>query len=145
MEFLKSLKRSEASRGNRMKPTQTAPQTIDEYIAGFPPDVQEILQKIRKTIHEAAPQATEKISYQMPTFYLKGNLVHFAGFKEHVGFYPVPTGIEKFKKELSVYKQGKGSVQFPLDQPMRYDLIARIVKFRVKENSAKPAAKSKKS
>ena len=124
-----------------MKPTQTVPQTIDEYIAGFPPDVQEVLQKIRQTIHEAAPQATEKISYQMPTFYLKGNLVHFAAFKEHIGFYPVPTGIEKFKKELSVYKQGKGSVQFPLDQPMPYELITKIVKFRVKENLAAAAAK----
>ncbi len=127
-----------------MKTTQDAPQTIDEYIAGFPTDVQEVLQKIRMTIHEAAPQATEKISYQMPTFYLKGNLVHFAAFKEHIGFYPVPTGIEKFKKELSVYKQGKGSVQFPLDQPMPYDLITKIVKFRVKENLAKAAEKERK-
>ena len=125
-----------------MKTSQSVPQTIDEYIAGFPPDVQEILQKIRKTVHEAAPDATEKISYQMPTFYLHGNLVHFAGFKEHIGFYPVPTGIEKFKKELSVYKQGKGSVQFPLDQPIPYGLITKIVKFRVKENLA--AAKGKK-
>jgi uncharacterized protein YdhG (YjbR/CyaY superfamily) len=120
-----------------MKSTNAAPTTIDEYIAGFPPDVQEILQKIRMTIHEAAPEATEKISYQMPTFFLKGNLVHFAAFKEHIGFYPVPTGIEKFKKELSVYKQGKGSVQFPLDQPMPYELITKIVKFRVKENLSK--------
>ncbi len=127
-----------------MKTAQTAPQTIDEYIAGFPADVQEVLQKIRKTVHEAAPEATEKISYQMPTFYLKGNLVHFAAFKEHIGFYPVPTGIEKFKKELSVYKQGKGSVQFPLDQPMPYDLITKIVKFRVKESLAAAAAKAKK-
>ena len=127
-----------------MKPTQAAPQTIDEYIAGFPADVQEVLQKIRMTIHEAAPEAREKISYQMPTFYLNGNLVHFAAFKEHIGFYPVPTGIEKFKKELSVYKQGKGSVQFSLDQPMPYDLITKIVKFRVEENLAAAAAKAKK-
>jgi len=127
-----------------MKTAQSAPQTIDEYIAGFPKDIRAILQKIRMTIHEAAPQAQEKISYQMPTFYLKGNLVHFAAFKEHIGFYPVPTGIEKFKKELSVYKQGKGSVQFPLDQPMPYDLITRIVKFRVRENLAAAAAKEKK-
>ncbi len=126
-----------------MKTTQTAPQTIDEYIAGFSADVQEVLQKIRKTIQEAAPDATEKISYQMPTFYLKGNLVHFAAFKEHIGFYPVPTGIEKFKKELSVYKQGKGSVQFPMDQPMPYELITKIVKFRVRENLAAAAAKAK--
>jgi len=127
-----------------MQTAQTAPQTIDEYIAGFPRDVQDVLQKIRMTIHEAAPDATEKISYQMPTFYLRGNLVHFAAFKEHIGFYPVPTGIEKFKKELSVYKQGKGSVQFPLDQPMPYDLITKIVKFRVKENLAHTKAKNKK-
>jgi uncharacterized protein YdhG (YjbR/CyaY superfamily) len=127
-----------------MKTAQTAPQTIDEYIAGFPANVQDVLQKIRKTIHEAAPDAQEKISYQMPTFFLKGNLVHFAAFKEHIGFYPVPTGIDKFKKELSVYKQGKGSVQFPLDQPMPYDLITKIVKFRVKENLAGAAAKAKK-
>lgn len=125
-----------------MKSEKTAPQTIDEYIAGFPGDVQEILQKIRRTIHEAAPDAQEKISYQMPTFYLKGNLVHFAAFKEHIGFYPVPTGIEKFKKELSVYKQGKGSVQFPLDQPIPYDLISRIVKYRVEENLAKAPSKT---
>jgi len=117
--------------------TTKSPQTIDEYIAAFPGAVQEILQKVRMTIREAAPEATEKISYQMPTFYLNGNLVHFAAFKEHIGFYPVPTGIKKFKKELSVYKQGKGSVQFPLDQPIPYDLVTKIVKFRVKENLAK--------
>jgi uncharacterized protein YdhG (YjbR/CyaY superfamily) len=127
-----------------MKTTPAAPRTIDEYIAGFPPEVQEVLQKIRKTIQEAAPDAMEKISYQMPTFYLNGNLVHFAAFKEHIGFYPVPTGIERFKKELSVYKQGKGSVQFPLDQPMPYELITKIVKFRVKENLAKAAGKERK-
>lgn len=126
-----------------MDTNKTIPATIDEYIAGFPKDVQQILQKIRMTIHEAAPEAQEKISYQMPTFYLKGNLVHFAAFKEHIGFYPVPTGIEKFKKELSVYKQGKGSVQFPLDQPMPYALITKIVKFRVKENLAKAKEKKK--
>ena len=127
-----------------MKAKPLAPQTIDEYIASFPGDVQEILQKIRMTIHEAAPDATEKISYQMPTFYLHGNLVHFAAFKEHIGFYPVPTGIKKFEKELSVYKQGKGSVQFPLDQPMPYDLIRKIVEFRVKENLKNAAAKGRK-
>jgi uncharacterized protein YdhG (YjbR/CyaY superfamily) len=127
-----------------MKTMNTAPKTIDEYIAGFPSDVQKILQKIRMTIREAAPAAEEKISYQMPTFFLKGNLVHFAAFKEHIGFYPVPSGIEKFKKELSVYKQGKGSVQFPLDQPIPYDLISKIVKFRVKESLAKAAPKERK-
>jgi len=128
-----------------MKSDQPTPRTIDEYIAGFPPDVQDILQKIRMTIREAAPDAQETISYQMPTFTLKGNLVHFAAFKSHIGFYPVPTGIEAFKDELAVYKQGKGSVQFPLDQPIPYELIGRIVTFRVQENLAKAAAKGKKS
>ena len=127
-----------------MKSKQTAPSTIDEYIAGFPPDVQAILQKIRLTIREAAPDAEETISYQMPTFTLKGNLVHFAAFKEHIGFYPTPTGIEKFQKELSVYKGAKGSVRFPLDQPIPYGLIGKIAKFRAKENAAKAAAKGKK-
>lgn len=120
-----------------MKTDPKMPKTIDEYIAGFPPETQAILKKIRATIKKAAPGAEEAIKYRMPTFVLNGNLVHFAGFKNHIGFYPVPTGIEAFKKELSVYEQGKGSVQFPLDQPMPYGLIRRIVKFRVKENLAK--------
>jgi uncharacterized protein YdhG (YjbR/CyaY superfamily) len=127
-----------------MKTNQTAPKTIDAYIAGFPPDVQEILEKIRLTIRKAAPGAEEAIKYQMPTFTLHGNLVHFAAFKSHIGFYPVPTGIEKFKKELAAYEGGKGSVQFPLDQPIPYGLIRKIVKFRVKENLAKAKAKQKK-
>ncbi len=122
---------------------QTLPKNIDEYIARFPPAVQTILQAIRQTIHEAAPDAQETISYQMPTFTLHGNLVHFAAFKQHIGFYPVPSGIDAFKDELAAYKQGKGSVQFPLDQPMPYDLIRRIVVFRVQENLAKAAAKGK--
>jgi len=125
-----------------MKTNQAAPQTIDEYIAGFPPEVQAILQKIRLTIKKAAPDAEETISYQMPTFTLHGNLVHFAAFKKHIGFYPVPTGIEQFKKELAAYTSGKGSVQFPLDQPIPYSLISKIVKFRVKENAAKAKAKT---
>ena len=127
-----------------MKSSPTEPKTIDEYIAGFPEDVQKILEKVRMTIKEAAPGAQETIKYQMPTFTLNGNLVYFAGFKNHIGFYPIPTGIEKFKKELSVYKQGKGSVQFPLNQPIPYDLIRKIVKFRVRENLEKAKAKSKK-
>jgi uncharacterized protein YdhG (YjbR/CyaY superfamily) len=127
-----------------MNSDQTAPKTIDEYIAGFPDDVQAILQKIRITVRKAAPQAQETIKYRMPTFTLEGNLVHFAAFKNHIGFYPIPTGIEAFKQDLSVYKQGKGSVQFPLDQPIPYDLIGRIVAFRVKENLEKAAAKGKK-
>jgi len=118
--------------------------SIDEYIATFPREIQTILEEIRATIKAAAPEAEEKISYQMPTFFLKGNLVHFAAFKRHIGFYPVPTGIEKFKKELSAYEGSKGSVQFPLDQPMPHTLISKIVKFRVKENLAKAAAKGKK-
>lgn len=120
-----------------------APATIDDYIASFPRDVQALLEQIRQTIKTAAPTATETINYQMPTFVLQGNLVHFAAFKTHIGFYPTPTGIEKFQKELSVYKGAKGSVQFPLDQPMPLTLISKIVKFRVKENLARATAKKK--
>ncbi len=123
-------------------PTSThSPTTIDEYIAGFPPDMQAKLQKIRETIRKAAPEAQEAIKYRMPTFTLNGNLVHFAAFQRHIGFYPVPSGIEAFKEELSVYEHGRGSVQFPLDRPIPYGLISRIVKFRVKENRAKAARK----
>jgi len=111
--------------------------TIDAYIAEFPKNIQLLLKQMRKTVQEAAPDATEKIAYGMPTFFLNGNLVHFAAFKEHIGFYPAPTGIEKFKKDLSVYKGAKGSVQFPLDQPLPLDLVARIVKYRVQENLKK--------
>jgi uncharacterized protein YdhG (YjbR/CyaY superfamily) len=127
-----------------METNKTQPKTIDEYIAGYPKDVQEILEKIRATIREAAPDAQETINYQIPTFTLKGNLVHFAGFKQHIGFYPAPSGIEKFKQELSGYASAKGSVQFPLDKPIPYDLISQITKFRVKENLEKAAAKGKK-
>ncbi|MFN2194899.1 MAG: iron chaperone [Anaerolineales bacterium] len=127
-----------------METDQKAPTTIDEYIAGFPPDMQEILQKIRMTVKEAAPDAQEKISYQMPTFAQYGNLVHFAAYKNHIGFYPVPSGMEAFKQELSQYQSGKGSVRFPLDEPIPYDLISRIVKFRVQENLEKEAAKKRK-
>lgn len=127
-----------------MKPDQAVPKTIDEYIAGFPNDVQDVLQKIRMTIRKAAPESEETISYKMPAFTLNGNLVYFAGFEKHIGFYPIPTGIDKFKKELSVYKQGKGSVQFPLDKPIPYNLISKIVKFRVKENLDRVKSKQKK-
>jgi uncharacterized protein YdhG (YjbR/CyaY superfamily) len=123
---------------------QPAPKTIDEYIAGFPPDVQEILEKVRMAIRKAAPEAEETINYQMPTFTLYGNLVHFAAYQHHIGFYPTPTGIEEFKNELSSYKGAKGSVQFPFDRPIPYDLIGRIVEFRVKENLQKAEAKRKK-
>ncbi|NJN55349.1 MAG: hypothetical protein HC804_11670 [Anaerolineae bacterium] len=128
-----------------MKSEQTAPTTIDDYIADFPPDVQEILQKVRATIREAAPGAEESIKYQMPTFVLKGNLVYFGGFKKHVGFYPVPTGIEAFAEDLAPYKTGKGSIQFPYDKPVPYDLITKVVKFRVEENLRNAEAKKKKS
>jgi uncharacterized protein YdhG (YjbR/CyaY superfamily) len=124
-----------------MKTDIKQPGTIDEYISGFPEDVREILESIRSVIHAAAPDATEKISYQMPTFFLKGNLVHFAAFKHHIGFYPVPTGIDAFKVELSPYETGKGSVKFPLDKPIPFELIDKIVKFRVKENLEKARAK----
>jgi uncharacterized protein YdhG (YjbR/CyaY superfamily) len=110
------------------------PSTIDEYIASLPDDVQSILETMRRTIKKAAPTAEETIRYQMPTFKLNGkNLVHFAAFKHHIGFYPIPSGIAAFQKELTIYKQGKGSVQFPLDKPMPYDLVKRIALFRVNE------------
>ncbi len=118
--------------------------TIDEYIAGFPEDVQDILRKIRDTIKEAAPDSLESIKYQIPTFVLHGNLVHFAAFKKHIGFYPAPSGIETFKKELSSYKSAKGSVQFPLDVPIPFDLIRKIVTFRAQETREKAAATSRK-
>jgi uncharacterized protein YdhG (YjbR/CyaY superfamily) len=110
------------------------PNTIDKYILSFPKEIQIILEKIRQTIREAAPDAIETISYQMPTFRLNGNLVHFAAFKNHIGFYPTPSGIIEFKKELEKYKNAKGSVQFPIDREIPYDLISKIVKFRIKEN-----------
>lgn len=107
---------------------------IDEYIATFPEDIQKILQSVRQAIHEAVPGVEEKISYGMPAFRLKEkNLMYFAGFKNHIGLYPLPSGIENFKKDLSVYKQGKGSVQFPINQPMPLDLIKKVAKFRAEE------------
>ncbi|MBY3621516.1 hypothetical protein HGO21_18460 [Acinetobacter sp. CUI P1] len=118
-------------------------ESIDDYISKFPPEIQEILSTIRKVIKETAPDAIEKISYQMPTFALHGNLVHFAAFKNHIGFYPTPNGIDAFKEELSGYKGAKGSIQFPLHQPMPYELISKIVKFRVAENIKKAEDKRK--
>jgi uncharacterized protein YdhG (YjbR/CyaY superfamily) len=117
---------------------------IDEYISLFPKETQALLRRMRATIKEVAPGAEEAIKYQMPTFVLNGNLVHFAAYKNHIGFYPVPTGIEKFKKELSAYKTSKGAVQFPLDKPLPLDLIRRIVRFRVAENLTKAEEKSRK-
>jgi len=127
-----------------MRIDRKAPKNIDEYIAGFPQEVQEILEKVRMTIREAAPDAEETINYQIPTFTLKGNLVHFAAFEKHIGFYPTPTGIEKFKNELFVYEGAKGSVKFPLDKPIPFDLISEIVKFRVAENLKNAELKSSK-
>ena len=118
--------------------------TIDEYIAGFPDEMKTRLQAIRSTIRKAAPEADETINYAIPTFTLNGNLVHFAGFKNHIGFYPAPSGIEAFRKELSVYEGAKGSVQFPLDKALPLALVTKIVKFRVKENLDKASAKVKK-
>lgn len=109
--------------------------SIDEYIADFPPETRAALEEVRAVIRAAAPEAVETISYAIPTFDLNGkHLVHFAGYAKHIGFYPIPSGMEAFKEELKAYKQGKGSVQFPLDGPMPADLIRRIVEFRVAEN-----------
>jgi uncharacterized protein YdhG (YjbR/CyaY superfamily) len=118
------------------------PNNIDEYIATFPSDTQQKLQQIRAAIQQAAPTAKEAISYAMPTFKLNGNLVHFAGYKNHIGFYPAPTGIEAFKEDLSVYKTSKGAIQFPLDKRIPISLIAKMVKFRVKKNMEKMSNKN---
>lgn len=118
--------------------------SIDEYISQFPPNVQEILKTLRKVIKEAAPDAEEKISYQMPAFALHGNLVYFAAYKKHIGFYPTSSGIEAFKDELSEYKSSKGAVQLPIEKPLPYELIRRIVKFRAAENIEHAKAKLKK-
>ena len=113
------------------------PKTIDEYIQTFPEEVQIILEKMRQTIRKAAPEAEEAISYQIPTFKLNGNLVHFAAFKNHVSFFPTARGVEAFKKELSRFKGSRGTVQFPLDRPIPYDLVRKITVFRRKENLEK--------
>ncbi|PWK76476.1 uncharacterized protein YdhG (YjbR/CyaY superfamily) [Mucilaginibacter oryzae] len=120
---------------------QKPKETIDEYIADFSPEVQQKLQQVRATIKAAAPDAVEAIKYAIPTFILNGNLVHFGGFKNHIGFYPAPQGLEGFKDELSVYKGAKGSVQFPLDEPLPLELITKIVKFRVQKNLEKTKKK----
>jgi uncharacterized protein YdhG (YjbR/CyaY superfamily) len=127
-----------------MKLDLPAPKDIDDYIARFPPEVQVKLEKIRATIRKAAPKAEEAISYMIPTFKLHGNLVHFAAYKNHIGFYPAPRAIEAFKDELAKYEGGKGTVQFPLDKPIPYALIGKIVKFRVQQNLDAAAAKAAK-
>ena len=126
-----------------MQTDRGSPQTIDAYIAEFPHDIQAILQNLRRTIREVAPDAQEAIKYHMPTFILHGNLVHFAAFKQHIGLYPTPSGITQFKEELAPYAGAKGSVRFPLDRPIPFDLIRKIVQFRVQENMERAAAKRK--
>ena len=120
------------------------PKTIDEYVASFPKDIQAILEKIRMTIKQAAPDAEETIKYGMPTFTLKGNLVFFAAFKRHIGFYPPTTGNEQLNHALAAYQGPKDSLKFPLDKPMPYDLISEIVTARVKENLQTAEARGKK-
>ncbi|URN95001.1 MAG: DUF1801 domain-containing protein [Candidatus Pristimantibacillus lignocellulolyticus] len=119
-------------------------QSVDQYIAEFPAKTQEILQSLRKKIKQLTPEATEKISYQMPTFALHGNLVHFAAYKNHIGFYPGASGIKAFEHALSSYKSAKGSVQFPINEPLPFDLISEIVKYRVADNIARHQEKSQK-
>lgn len=117
--------------------TNTTPSTIEEYIAGFPKETQNILQKLRQAIKETAPQAEETIRWQMPTYKLNGNLVHFAAYKTHIGFYPEPSAIEAFKEKLSTYRTTKGAIQFPISKPLPLDLVKEIVSFRIKENLEK--------
>lgn len=125
-----------------MESKNNIPITVDEYIAGFPKEIQLLLQAVRSTIKKTAPKAEEVISYQMPAYKYHGMLVYFAAFKNHIGFYATPTGHAAFKKDLAVYKHGKGSVQFPHNQPL--PLISRIVKFRMKENQEREKLKKKK-
>lgn len=117
---------------------------VDEYIKGFPTEVQALLQEVRTTVKAAAPTAEETIKYAMPTYMLNGNLVYFAAFKNHIGFYPAPTNDARFTKALAPYKTGKGSVQFPIDKPMPVALITKIVQLRIKQNAEKQQAKQKK-
>lgn len=117
---------------------------INEYISAFPDEVKAVLEQIRETIQQAAPGAKEAIRYGMPTFVLNGNLVHFAAYKNHIGFYPAPSGIDEFIEELAVYRTGKGTIQFPVNQPIPFNLIKKVVEFRVKENLGKQKRKVKK-
>jgi uncharacterized protein YdhG (YjbR/CyaY superfamily) len=139
LRLLKGFMKGEIMEGNKV-----TFESIDEYIFKFTPEIQEILKRLRKVIKESAPDAEEKISYQMPTFALHGNLVHFAACKNHIGFYPTPSGIDAFKHELSGYRGAKGSIQFPIEKPLPYELISKIVKFRVSENIKKAEGKLKK-
>jgi uncharacterized protein YdhG (YjbR/CyaY superfamily) len=124
-----------------MAPVEATPRDIDEYIARFPQDVQVILEKIRHTIREAAPEAVEAIKYKMPTFVLMGNLIYFAAFKRHVSIFPAPSGSEAFNQELAAYRGAKSTVRFPLDKPIPYDLISEIVRLRILDNQARVEAR----
>jgi uncharacterized protein YdhG (YjbR/CyaY superfamily) len=124
-----------------MNPIQTAPRNIDAYLMAFTPEVRRLLQKIRSTIHKAAPKAQEAISYKIPAFKLNGrDLIYFAAYKKHVAVYPVPAGDAEFKKTIEKYRAGKGTLRFPLDEPISYSLISKVVKFRMKENAVKANA-----
>jgi uncharacterized protein YdhG (YjbR/CyaY superfamily) len=118
---------------------------VDEYIAGFPGEIQKGLRELRAFIKAEVPAASEKISYGMPTFYLEGNLVHFAAFKDHYGFFPAPSGIDRFEEELAPYRSGKGTLRFPLDKPLPWELLKKVIRFRVEENTRKASEKRKKS
>ena len=122
-----------------------APETIDEYIAAFPPEIQKGLQALRDFIRAQAPEASEKIAYGMPTFYLDGNLVHFAAFRDHYGFFPAPSGIDRFAAALAPYRSGKGTLRFSLDKPFPWELLKKVIRFRVRENTAKAKAKQGKT
>ncbi|MDR0414430.1 MAG: DUF1801 domain-containing protein [Prevotellaceae bacterium] len=115
--------------------------TVDEYIMGFNPAVQKTLSELRSFIKSEAPEAVEKISYGMPTFYLKGNLVHFAAFKNHYGFFPTPSGINEFEKELAPYRSGKGTLRFPFNEPIPWDVLKKVIRYRVAENLRKSQKK----
>jgi uncharacterized protein YdhG (YjbR/CyaY superfamily) len=128
-------------KGKHMERTKRSFNTIDEYIATFPENIQALLEEVRATARAAAPEAEECISYQMPAFAQNGIVVYFAALKHHIGFYPTPSGIEAFKDEAAAYKSTKGALQFPLDRPLPLDLISKIVRFRVAENLSRPSAK----
>jgi uncharacterized protein YdhG (YjbR/CyaY superfamily) len=130
--------------GELMESREAGLKSIDEYIAAFPEEIQKKLQKLRATIKTSAPDAEERISYQIPTFFLNGNLVHFAAYKKHIGFYPTSSAIRVFKQELSIYEGGKGTVRFPIDKLLPLKLIGKIVKFRVAENQKKAEIRSRK-
>jgi len=140
---LKNPKISPLSRVGKMEQNQANFQSIDEYIALFPAEIQEILENIRLTIRAAAPGAVEKISYRIPTFAFHGNLVHFAAYTKHIGFYPASSGVENFKSALAAYKTSRGAIQFPLDKPIPYDLISEITRFRYHENLLRASTKEK--